>query len=189
MSGRLAWRGTAKGNRRPSSIGARRLRRQAGSCLVTEWRKVPKIEVSKPEIAVEHSQRRHRIFPGTNEFILRDPLGSGGRGIVWGSSPRTPTHLHVSLEGRKGADVGNKAGTVRRGSARKSQRVEESSETHERRHLGPMLTIDPLFAAEWHIEQALVNFHRLKLTKSAAIYKFEDHHNRKLRTARERHLF
>lgn len=41
------------------------------------------------------------------------------------------------------------------------------------------LTIDPAFAAEHHIEQALVNFYKLNLQKSAAVWKFEDHQNRK----------
>jgi hypothetical protein len=39
------------------------------------------------------------------------------------------------------------------------------------------LTIDPQFAAEHHIEQALINFYKLQLRKSAAVWKFEDHQN------------
>jgi hypothetical protein len=39
------------------------------------------------------------------------------------------------------------------------------------------LTIDPTFVAEHHIEQALINFYKLELQKSAAVWKFEDHHN------------
>jgi hypothetical protein len=41
------------------------------------------------------------------------------------------------------------------------------------------ITIDPVFAAEHHIEQALINFYKLNLQKSAAVRKFEDHQNRK----------
>ena len=40
-------------------------------------------------------------------------------------------------------------------------------------------TIDPEFAAECLIEKALVSFYKLKLQKSPAIWKFEDHQNRK----------
>ena len=40
-------------------------------------------------------------------------------------------------------------------------------------------TIDPEFAAECLIEKALVSFYKLKLQKSPAIRKFEDHQNRK----------
>jgi hypothetical protein len=40
------------------------------------------------------------------------------------------------------------------------------------------LKIDPVFAAEHHIEHALINFYKLRLRKSAAIWKFEDHQNR-----------
>jgi hypothetical protein len=36
------------------------------------------------------------------------------------------------------------------------------------------LKIDPAFAAEYHIEQALINFYKLGLHKSAAIWKFEE---------------
>lgn len=42
------------------------------------------------------------------------------------------------------------------------------------------VTIDPAFAAEHHIEQALVNFYKLNLQKSATVWKFEDHQNRKV---------
>ena len=42
------------------------------------------------------------------------------------------------------------------------------------------VTIDPAFAAEHHIEQALVNFYKLELQKSTAVWKFEDHQNRKV---------
>jgi hypothetical protein len=42
------------------------------------------------------------------------------------------------------------------------------------------LPLKPAFAAEHHIEKALANFHKLKLRKSAAVSKFEDHQNRKL---------
>lgn len=41
------------------------------------------------------------------------------------------------------------------------------------------LTIDPAFAAEFHIEEALINFHELRLEKSDAIWKFEDHQNQR----------
>ena len=41
------------------------------------------------------------------------------------------------------------------------------------------VTIDPEFAAECLIEKALVSFYKLKLRKSPAIWKFEDHQNRK----------
>jgi hypothetical protein len=40
-------------------------------------------------------------------------------------------------------------------------------------------TINPEFAAECLIEKALVSFYKLKLQKSPAIWKFEDHQNRK----------
>jgi hypothetical protein len=43
------------------------------------------------------------------------------------------------------------------------------------------IRIDPVFAAEHHIEQALINFYKLNLRKSAAVWKFEDHQNREVR--------
>ena len=43
------------------------------------------------------------------------------------------------------------------------------------------ITIDPAFAAEHHIEQALINCYNLNLRKSAAVWKLEDHQNRKVR--------
>jgi hypothetical protein len=39
------------------------------------------------------------------------------------------------------------------------------------------LTIDPSFAAKHHIEEALINFYKLELQKSAAVWKFEDYQN------------
>lgn len=41
------------------------------------------------------------------------------------------------------------------------------------------LAIDPVFAASFHIEHALINFYKLGLQKSAAIWRFEDHQNRR----------
>ncbi len=43
------------------------------------------------------------------------------------------------------------------------------------------IRIDPAFAAEHHIEQALINFYKLNLRKSGAVWRFEDHQNRKVR--------
>jgi hypothetical protein len=42
------------------------------------------------------------------------------------------------------------------------------------------VTIDPAFAAERHIEHALINFYKLKLPKSATVWKFEEYQNRKV---------
>jgi hypothetical protein len=46
---------------------------------------------------------------------------------------------------------------------------------------GRTVVIDPAFAAEWHIEQALINFYKLEKTasvrKTASVWKFEDHQN------------
>jgi hypothetical protein len=47
------------------------------------------------------------------------------------------------------------------------------------------VTLDPEFAAEFHIEQALINSYRLSRQKSAAVWKFEDHQNRKVQLAHE----
>ncbi len=43
------------------------------------------------------------------------------------------------------------------------------------------LIIDPEVAAEHHIEEALINFYKLSLQKSAAIWKFEDYQNDRVR--------
>jgi hypothetical protein len=43
------------------------------------------------------------------------------------------------------------------------------------------LTIDLPFAAEHHIEEAPINFYKLGLQKSAAVWRFEDHQNRRAR--------
>jgi hypothetical protein len=42
------------------------------------------------------------------------------------------------------------------------------------------VTIDPAFMAEHYIEQALVNFYKLGLPKSAMIWRFEDYQNCKV---------
>jgi hypothetical protein len=41
------------------------------------------------------------------------------------------------------------------------------------------MSIDPAFAAEFHIEQALINFYNFGLQKSPAVWKFEDHKTRR----------
>lgn len=44
----------------------------------------------------------------------------------------------------------------------------------------PTFRIDPAYAAEHHIDQALINYYKLGLRKSPFIWKFEDHQNRGL---------
>ena len=39
------------------------------------------------------------------------------------------------------------------------------------------LTIDPLAIAEFHIEEALNNYYKLKLPKSSSVWRFEDYQN------------
>jgi hypothetical protein len=44
----------------------------------------------------------------------------------------------------------------------------------------PTLVIDEAPIAEWHIEEALVNYYKLNLTKTAAIWNFEGYQNERI---------
>ena len=64
--------------------------------------------------------------------------------------------------------------------ARRSVNAWKNDAKHMNNGASPTIQIDPAFAAEHHIEQALINFYKLNLRKSAAVWKFEDHQNRSL---------
>ncbi len=55
---------------------------------------------------------------------------------------------------------------------------------HMRNDASRTVVIDPEFAAEYHIEQALINFEKLPLKNSAAVRKFEDHQGQRDRAGR-----
>jgi hypothetical protein len=65
--------------------------------------------------------------------------------------------------------------------ARRSVNAWKNDVKHMNDGASQTITIDPAFAAEHHIKQALINFYKLNLRKkSAAVRKFEDHQNRKV---------
>jgi hypothetical protein len=59
-------------------------------------------------------------------------------------------------------------------SARQSVNEWKNEVKHMNDGTSRTLEIDPAFAAEHHIEQALINFYKLGLQKSASIWKFEE---------------
>jgi hypothetical protein len=63
--------------------------------------------------------------------------------------------------------------------ARKSVNEWKNEVKHMADGTSDTLKIDPAFAAEYHIEHALINFHNLRLQESSAIRKFEERHSRR----------
>ena len=61
--------------------------------------------------------------------------------------------------------------------ARRSVNEWKNDVKHMNDGASPTIRIDPAFAAEHHIEQALINLYKLNLRKSTAVWKFEDHQN------------
>ena len=134
--------------------------------------------VSKREIAQEYLDAAIEFFLARVNFFCTIHLAAAAEELFGAHLPENERIFTFACRAEK-ALMSEHGVSVSDADARRS--VNEWK--NEIKHMGNAscngLSIDPVFAAEHHIEEALVNFYKLNLRKSAAIHKFEARQNRR----------
>jgi hypothetical protein len=140
---------------------------------------VTEVEVSKLTIAGEYLDAAIEFFLARTNYFCAIHLSAAAEELLGAhllEEKRISTFAwkaERALKSETGAPVGEAA-------ARRSVNAWRNDVKHMKDGTSPTIQIDSAFAAEHHIEQALINFYKLNLRKSAAVWKFEDHQNRSL---------
>src|SRR5262249_33210480 len=135
------------------------------------------VEVPLLEIAREYLDAAIEFFLKRTKFFCAIHLAGAAGGIFLG-------HLWGAEQVFTAARKAGKGLLVEKGTGPSDAEARQSVNKwkNEVKHMNDgarRRTINPEFAAECLIEKALVSFYKLKLQKSPAIWKFEDHQNRK----------
>jgi hypothetical protein len=142
------------------------------------------IEVRKLEIAREYLDAAIEFFLARTNYFCAIHLAAAAEELLGAHLPVSDRIFTSAWKAERGLMC--LSGTVpadEREAVKKAIRsVNEwkNDVKHMSDGTSPTILIDPAFAAEHHIEQALVDFYKLNLRKSDAIWKFETHQNRKL---------
>ncbi|MFY9836255.1 MAG: hypothetical protein WAK55_07245 [Xanthobacteraceae bacterium] len=130
-------------------------------------------EISKLEIAREYLDAAIQFFLARTNFFCAIHLAGAAEELFGAHLPECQRVFSSALKAEKAlkSEMGSTA------SPGKSVNEWKNEVKHMNDPACGAVKIDPAFAAEHHIEQALVNFYKLNLPKSAAIWKFEDHLN------------
>jgi hypothetical protein len=133
-------------------------------------------EVAKIDIALEYLDAAITFFLTQRNFFCSIHLAAAAEELFGG---------HLAEEHRIEASAlkAEKALLAEQGHAPAEKEVHRSVKKwknevkHMRDGTASILHIDEVFAADHHIEQALVNFYKLGLKKSPAIWRYEDFKN------------
>jgi hypothetical protein len=133
-------------------------------------------EVAKIDIALEYLDAAITFFLTQRNFFCAIHLAAVAEELFGG-------HLAEEHRIEQSALKAEKALLAERGCDPTEREVHRSVKKwkNEVKHMGSRtassLHIDEVFAADYHIEQALINFYRLGLQKSPAIWRYEDFKN------------
>ena len=147
--------------------------------MATERRKMTEVAISKLEIASEYLDAAIEFFLAGTNYFCAIHLSAAAEELLG-------AHLLEDKRILTSAWKAEKALMSERGSTpsnkKACRRVNEwkNDVKHMNDGTSPTITINPAFAAEHHIEQALINFYKLNLRKSVVVWKFEDHQNREV---------
>ena len=138
------------------------------------------LEVSKLEIAGEYLDAAIELFTARTNYFSSIHLAAAAEELFGAHLPESQRILTLAWKAEKAlkSETGSVASDA---AARRSVNEWKNDVKHMNDDTSRTITIDPAFAAEHHIEQALLNFYKLNLRKSAAVRKFEDHQNHKVR--------
>jgi hypothetical protein len=137
-------------------------------------------EVPKIEIAHEYLDAAIEFFLARTNLFCVIHLAAAAEELFGAHLPEPQRNLSWKAEKALKSETGP---TPTDAAARKSVNEWKNEVKHMNDTTCRTVTIDPGFAAEHHIEQALVNFYKLKLQKTAAVWKFEDHQNHKIQAS------
>jgi hypothetical protein len=132
---------------------------------------------SKLDIAREYLDAAIEFLLAQNNFFCSIHLAAAAEELFGAHLPECQRISTLAWKAEKGlkSESGQTASDA---AARKSVNEWKNEVKHMADGTSLVLKIDPAFAARYHIEQALNNFYKLGLEKSAAIWKFEDHQKR-----------
>jgi len=132
---------------------------------------------SKLDIAREYLDTAIEFFLTGDKFFCAIHLAAAAEELFGAHLPESQRISTLAWKAEK--DLKSETvPTISDSAARKSVNEWKNEVKHMDDGATRTLKIDPAFAAEHHIEHALNNFNKLRLRKSAAIWKFEDHQNR-----------
>ena len=138
------------------------------------------VEVSKLEIASEYLDAAIGLFLAGTNYFCAIHLSAAAEELFGAHLPEDQRIFTLAWKAEKA--LMSETGQIPSDAvARRSVNEWKNDVKHMNDGASPKIRIDPVFAAEHHIEQALINFYKLNLRKSAAVWKFEDHQNHKLR--------
>ena len=133
---------------------------------------------SKIDIAREYLDAAIESFLAQSNFFCAIHLAAAAEELFGAHLPKgqristLACNAEKALKSESGQIVSDKA-------ARTSVNEWKNEVKHMDDGTSHTLKIDPAFAADYHIEQALINFYELRLQKSPAIWKFEERPNRR----------
>ena len=138
------------------------------------------VEVSKLEIAREYLDAAIGfLLAGTNYFCAIH-LSAAAEELFGAHLPEGERIFTLAWKAEKA--LKSEAGSIPSdAAARRSVNERKNDLKHMNDGGTRTMMVEPAIAAEHHIEQALINFYKLKLRKSAAVWKFEDHQNHRVR--------
>jgi hypothetical protein len=137
-------------------------------------------EVSKLEIAQEFLDAAIEFFLARSNYFCAIHLSAAAEELFGAHLPKCE-RIRIAAWKAEKALKSESGRTISDKEARKSVDAWKNEVKHMDDGTSPNLTIDPEFAAQHCIEQALINFYNMRLQKTAAIWKFEDHQNRRAR--------
>jgi hypothetical protein len=129
--------------------------------------------VAKLDIAQEYLDLAIKLFLAGANFFCSIHLAGAAEELFGAYLPEDQRTFTLAWKAEKA--LKSEAGqTPPDAAARKSVKEWQNEVKHMNDRRPGTITIDPAFAAEHHIEQAMINFYKLKLPKSAAIWRFEE---------------
>lgn len=144
------------------------------------------VNVSKLDIASEYLDAAIGFFLAGTNYFCAIHLSAAAEELFGAHLPKDQRIFTLAWKAEKELMPETKP-TVKDDKARKKDykaRKSVNEWKNDVKHMddgaSPTIRIDPAFAAEHHIEQALINFYKLNLRKSDAVWRFEDHQNRKV---------
>jgi len=141
---------------------------------------VTEVEVSKFEIASEYLDTAIGFFLAGTNYFCAIHLSAAAEELFGAHLPEDQRIFASAWKAEKA--LMSETGPIPSDAvARRSVNEWKNDVKHMNDGASPTIRIDPAFAAEHHIEQALINFYKLNLRKSAAVWRFEDHQNREIR--------
>jgi hypothetical protein len=137
-------------------------------------------EVAKREIAVEYLDAAIEFFLAGRSLFCAIHLSAAAEELLGAHLPEPGRISTLAWKAEK-ALLSETGLTPSDGAARTSVNEWKNEVKHMSDNTSQTVILDPAFAAEHYIEQALVNLYRLTVRKSDAIRRFEDHQNHKRR--------